>query len=337
MSASSQTIPDLYTLDQIQAITDTATFRNDLIKAISQGFVAFENGLFVAAPIQTLGAPPTIPFVANHPNYAAQTCVKSGYFAQHPYYVIKVASGGTPWPNSGLLQVYSQRTGRLEALLLDEGVLTELRTAAVGALAAQLLAPKCILRIGVLGTGVQARYQLLLLQSVTECREVLVWGRNRQHTEKFQAEMKHSGWKVEIATAVDDLLSKCDLVLTTTCAREAILGKSVSKLSKKGQLIVCIGSDAPGKRELSDVVLNTAELLVADHVPQSRERGEFQYLDSSKVAGIIPFGALIGQPEFHRKDSGDDRTILFDSSGVALQDCVIAQMVYDALQKARTL
>ena len=59
--------------------------------------------------------------------------------------------------NSGLMQVFSQKTGLLEALLLDDGILTEVRTAAVGALAAKLLAPKVIKSIGIVGTGIQGK------------------------------------------------------------------------------------------------------------------------------------------------------------------------------------
>ena len=97
------------------------------------------------------------------------------------YYCIKVASGGYPFPaNSGNIQLYSQTTGKLQVLLCDDGLLTELRTAAAGAVAAKLLAPNlsndddndddddgsnngCI---GIVGTGIQARYQLRYLKYI---------------------------------------------------------------------------------------------------------------------------------------------------------------------------
>ena len=62
--------------------------------------------------VQTLGAPPMAPFIDGVENYCAQTCVKSGYITGESHYVIKVASGGHPHPNSGSMQLYSQTTGK---------------------------------------------------------------------------------------------------------------------------------------------------------------------------------------------------------------------------------
>lgn len=92
---SKQGVPKIYTLEDIQKVTDGPEFRMDLIDGIRDGFVAMEKGEFYAAPIQTLGLPP-FPFVSNVDGYAAQTCVKSGYFKGQEHYVIKVASGGHP-------------------------------------------------------------------------------------------------------------------------------------------------------------------------------------------------------------------------------------------------
>mmetsp|Transcript_6600 Transcript_6600/g.14266 ORF Transcript_6600/g.14266 Transcript_6600/m.14266 type:complete len:105 (+) Transcript_6600:207-521(+) len=99
--------PKIYSLEEIEKVVSTAEFRTKLIDRIKDGFVAFEKGGFYAAPIQTLGVPP-FPFLEVD-GYTAQTCVKSGYFKGEDYYVIKVASGGYPMPNSGLMQVYSQK------------------------------------------------------------------------------------------------------------------------------------------------------------------------------------------------------------------------------------
>ncbi len=70
-----------------------------------------------------------------------------------------------------------KQTGELVAILLDEGRLTDTRTAVAGAIAAKHLAPKTVTRIGIVGAGTQGRQQLSHLKAVTECREVLVWGK----------------------------------------------------------------------------------------------------------------------------------------------------------------
>ena len=166
-----QAIPHIFNLQSINKATSSPTFANNLIDAIGKGFILYSKGQFNACPIQTMGAPPMAPFQSqlhtekteSDPEYAAQTCVKSGYLTGESHYVIKVASGGYPLPsNSGLMQVFSQTTGRLEALLLDEGILTELRTAAVGALAAKYLAPKTIHMIGERNVNVNRENQFFI-------------------------------------------------------------------------------------------------------------------------------------------------------------------------------
>ena len=216
--------------------------------------------------------------------------------------------------------------------MLDEGILTELRTAAVGALAAKLLAPK-IEAIGVIGSGVQARYQLDMLSVVTECRNVLVWGRTPTNVDILISEMTAKGWNISAATSPDRLLEDVDLIITTTPSREPIIGKSNLSTRKSGLTIICIGSDAPGKHELSPALIAKADLLVADTCAQSIERGEFQHAVANGLVSkesLVPLGDLIQNEDLHRKDD-DDRFIIFDSSGVALQDCVVSSLVVGTL------
>ena len=111
--------------------------------------------------------------------------IKYGYLTDDDYYVIKIASGfyenpklGLPSSN-GLMLVFEQKTGELRSILLDEGHLTDVRTAVAGAIAARYLAPSNVSRIGILGTGIQARLQLQYLQPVTSCRDVIVCGRDQ--------------------------------------------------------------------------------------------------------------------------------------------------------------
>ena len=336
---SQQGIPSLYTLEQIEKVTTQENFVAELIKGIQDGFVAFEKGEFFPCPIQTMGLPP-FPFVETE-GYAAQTCVKSGYFKGQEYYVIKVASGGYPMPsNSGLMQVFSQKTGKLEALLLDDGILTEIRTAAVGALAAKILAPKHLETIGIVGTGVQARYQLRFLSTISECRRVLVWGRTPAHVQAYCDEMAQEGWDIQAVEKIDDLLKECDLIVTTTCSREPLLGKDLACLSsrkRQGLHITCIGADAPGKTELTPELVARADLLVADTIGQTVERGEFQRAIQGghvQTQSIRPLGKVIQELDLHRQSVGDNRLTIFDSSGVALQDCVISSITYHALKNS---
>jgi len=308
--------PKIVTLEEIEKITSSPSFEDELIEAIKAGFLRIDD--FQAAPIQTLGAAPLQPFATDS---TAQTCVKSGYFPSDSTYTIKVASGGHPWMhNSGNMQVYSQATGKLQALLLDEGVLTELRTAAVGSLAVQLF-KGTIQCLGMVGTGVQARYQLRLLQRVTSCRKLRVWGRSASKVQALIDELQGTWEEVEAVKDAEELLQSCDAIITTTSAREPVLRATGDSFNTR--LIVCIGSDAPGKGELDQALIDAAHQLVADNPPQSRERGEFQQCKKT----ISPLKQVIQEGYIQ----GENTLVIFDSSGVALQDAVISQLVLKSL------
>jgi ornithine cyclodeaminase/alanine dehydrogenase-like protein (mu-crystallin family) len=146
--------------------------------------------------------------------------------------------------------------------------------------------------------------------------------------------MAAKGWHVQLAESPDELLQKCNVIVTTTCSRDAVLGNSSSETQKKGLLINCIGADAPGKYELNPCLVAKADLLVADVRAQSIQRGEFQKAVADgviKPESIVSFGKLIEQDDLHRKP-GDNRMIIFDSSGVALQDCVVSSLVMEKLR-----
>ncbi|MEM7346008.1 MAG: ornithine cyclodeaminase family protein, partial [Chloroflexota bacterium] len=155
----------IISLDQIK----TALPSLDLMEVIEAGFVAYSADQSVVPPVGELLMD------------KGEVHIKYGYLKDDDYYVIKVASGfhgnaalGMS-PNNGMMLLFSQHTGEAVSILLDEGYLTDIRTAVAGAIAAKYLAPKDVRCIGVVGTGIQARLQLEYLKPVTPCRKVLVW------------------------------------------------------------------------------------------------------------------------------------------------------------------
>ncbi len=145
----------------------------DLVPIIEEGFMALSSGQAVVPPVGELKLE------------KGEVHIQYGFIRGQAHYVIKIASGfygnaalGLPSGNGRLL-LFEQETGRPVAALLDEGHLTDVRTAIAGAIGAQHLAARPIRRIGVFGTGVPARLQVHLLRWVTECRSVFVWGRRR--------------------------------------------------------------------------------------------------------------------------------------------------------------
>jgi ornithine cyclodeaminase len=225
--------------------------------------------------------------------------------------------------------LFDQRTGALDTVLLDEGHLTDTRTAAAGALAARLLAPPAIRRLAVFGTGTQARLQLDHLRGVTNCRQALLWGRSPEHLAAFADDARRLGFSVETSTDAAAVAAAADLIVTTTAATAPLFPAAAVR---PGTHVTAVGSDTPLKQELDPALLARADRVVADSIAQCRERGE---IHRALAAGVFDDGAVVelGAVAAGRSPgrlAPADLTVA-DLTGVAVQDVVIAGAVADAL------
>ncbi|MCF8109167.1 MAG: hypothetical protein K9J81_09265 [Desulfohalobiaceae bacterium] len=309
-------------LNEIQAVIDQL----DATEAIEQGFVAYSNHQVVVPPVGELlfEDPP------------GDTHIKYGYIKGQETYVIKIASGFYQNPelglssSSGLMLVFSQKTGMLQTILLDEGYLTNVRTALAGRIAAKYLQPPSVEAIGVLGTGIQARMQVSFLQAVTDCRKVYAWGRTPEHAALYQREMQEQGFQVMVEETPARVAAASQLLVSTTPSSIPLLQAGDVR---PGTLITAVGSDTPGKQELDPEILGKADVLVADSLSQCRERGEIsRALAAGAIAeeGILELGRVIQEPGL--AVLGEDSLCVVDLTGVAVQDVQIASAVCAALE-----
>jgi len=319
-------VAHIYTLDQIkQAIAGL-----DLSRAIEEGFVAYSHDRVVVPPVGELifEKPP------------GDTHIKYGYIKGDPFFVIKIASGfyenptlGLP-SSSGLILVFSQTTGIVESILLDEGFLTDLRTALAGRIVAKYLAPGQIDCIGVVGTGIQARMQVDYLKTVTTCRQVVAWGRHPERLQAYKKDLERLGFKVRTTQEIQTLGSNCNLIVTTTPAREPLL--SIDHI-RPGTHITAMGSDTADKQELDAAILSRADRVVADSIAQCRQRGEIhKALEAGllQIEKVVELGQVIADKTLRR--TSEDQITVADLTGVAVQDVQIATGVVQALKKERT-
>jgi ornithine cyclodeaminase len=314
-------------LDDIKRLIDIP----QLIREIEAGFVLYSEGRVTVPPVGFLhfDEPP------------GDVHIKYGYISGDEYYVLKMASGfynnpemGLPI-SDGLLLVFSQKTGELKLILLDECWLTDMRTAAAGAVAAKHLAAKNIHHIGIVGTGVQARLQLEILQNVVDCKSCFIWGRDstkvRRMIEELRAKASVQAWGLEIKATrtLDDLVSQCNLIVTATSAKSPLI---MADHVQKGTHITAMGSDDHGKQELEAEVLAKADLVVADSISQCIDLGEcFWAVQGRQIEedSILELGHVIKNPAIGR--TSEDQISVVDLTGVAIQDIQIAKMVARAL------
>jgi ornithine cyclodeaminase len=297
----------------------------DPVGLIEQGFVAYSEGRVVVPPVGELlfDQPP------------GEVHIKYGYIRGEEYYVIKIASGFYENPKRnlpstlGLLLVFRQQTGELAALLLDDGHLTNVRTAAAGAVVARHLAPKNVRCIGVLGTGVQARMQVEYLRGIVDCREVCVWGRSEESLDAYRAHLEPQGYNVQATRDPKEVAACSILIVTATPSTTPLLAAESIQL---GTHITAMGSDTTEKIELDPAVLAKADLVVADSIEQSQTRGEvFQ----ARKAGVLSdekvheLGNIIAGKAPAR--TSDEQISVADLTGVAVQDIQISKAVLEAL------
>jgi ornithine cyclodeaminase len=260
--------------------------------------------------------------------------IKYGFVKHDDYYVIKVASGfynnpeqGLPSGN-GLMLLFSQATGEPAAILLDEGYLTNVRTAVAGAIAARYMAPADVHKIGIVGAGTQGRLQLSYLKNIVNCKNVLVWGLNQVEVDSYTLDMEKEGFSIETTLDASEILRQCNLVVTTTPAKKPMLS---ARDLKKGTHITAMGSDTPEKQELDSRILKAADIVVADSIEQCMTRGEIARAifagDLSKEK-VIELGNVISGLAKGR--SSDEQITVADLTGVAVQDINIASAVFRA-------
>ncbi len=318
---------NIYTLEQIrQAVSGL-----DLSRAVEEGFVAYSRGNVVVPPVGELifEKPP------------GDTHIKYGYIKGDPYFVIKIASGfyenpalGLP-SSSGLMLVFSQATGIIDSILLDEGFLTDLRTALAGRIVAKYMAPEKIDCIGVLGAGIQARMQVEYLKAVTPCRQVVAWARHPQRLQDYRKDMENLGFQVQTTHDIQTLTSGCNLIITATPARKPLL---FWNQIRPGTHITAMGSDTADKQELDTEILARADIVVADSISQCQCRGEIHKALSAgllQVNKIVELGRVVADKTLRR--TSPDQITVADLTGVAVQDVQIATALVQALKAERTI
>jgi len=293
----------------------------DVITAMEEGFIQYSNGNTVVPPIGEL--------IFDNP--PGDVHIKYGYIKNDDYYVIKIASGfydnpqiGLP-SGEGLMLLFNQKTGQLEAILLDKGYLTDIRTAAAGALAAKYFAPKILKAIGIIGTGIQAKLQLQFLQKNHSCKTVWLWGRNEENAQKLKLELDEN-FDVNIVSTPSEVAENCNLIVTTTPSENTLLK---AEDIYPGTHITAVGSDTSDKQELESKILQMADLVIADSIPQSKSRGEiFQAVKANLISGkkVVELGNAIQNQTLCRIN--DEQISVVDLTGVAVQDIMIAKAVY---------
>ncbi|NLH76956.1 MAG: ornithine cyclodeaminase family protein [Acidobacteria bacterium] len=297
----------------------------DLLPLIEAGFAAYSRGEVVVPPVGEL--------VFDDP--PGDVHIKYGYIRRDDHYVVKIASGFLDNPKrglpsgDGLMLVFSQRTGLLEAVLLDEGYLTNVRTAAAGAVVARYLAPREVTAVGILGAGVQGRMQLEWLRRARRFDRAVVWGVDEAELAAYRRDMAGPGLEIATTLKAEEVAAAANLIVTCTPATAPLLR---AEWIRPGTHITAMGSDTAAKQELDPAILARADRIVVDSLAQSELRGEVYRAVAAGAIGrdhLIELGRVVADPALGR--ASDAETTVADLTGVAVQDIQIAKAVLAAL------
>lgn len=260
--------------------------------------------------------------------------VKTAYVPGIDSFAIKISPGffgnpmlGLPSVN-GLMVLLSAHTGLTEALLLDNGYLTDIRTAAAGGVAARLLSRPESRVATIYGAGMQARLQLHALTLVRPIAQARIWAR-RPDQARQAAEWCAREYGIPVV-AVDDPCAAAqgaDILVTTTPAAEPILQRA---WLRPGQHVTAMGSDAEHKNELDPRIVADARPYVPDSAVQARRLGELHHAVAGAVVSadaLFPgLGDIVAGRAAGRADAA--AITVADLTGTGIQDTVIASLAY---------
>ncbi len=259
------------------------------------------------------------------------TFVETGDFRTMPAYLPALGIAGVKIVNvhpdnreHGLptvmaLTVLIDVTTGLPTAIINATELTAMRTGAAGAVAAKHLATRQSVTLGVIGTGRQAEALVEATAAALTIEEIRVWSRTEKSVEAFAARYAdYNARSVSIERACD-----CDVLLTTTPSKRPLV---MADWVHEGTHINAIGADAPGKQELDPALLLKAEVFV-DDPGQAVHSGEVNVPISAGIYEPARIAGTLGEVVIGKKGRSSPNAItVFDSTGLAIQDIVIATL-----------
>jgi thiomorpholine-carboxylate dehydrogenase len=283
----------------------------DLLPAVEQALIGFSAGK-VRQPLRSMMRIP------EHDGILGIMPASDGDFIAVK--LVTVYEQNTTEPtHQAVIQLMSAKTGEPLAAM-DGRLITEMRTAAVSAVAARLLARKDARVLAILGCGVQARSHVRALRMVRDFDEVRVWSRTAEHARRFAEEFD--------ATAVpraETAVRGADVVASVTSTHEPLVRGEWLATSA---LVCAVGAVGPDKRELDDAAM-TGQVVVESREAAARESADV-------IGSGATVSAELGELLAGAKTLPDgDHWVIFKSLGIGATDLAAARLVCERYGASR--
>jgi len=296
----------IFNLDQVQKSINITKDLEELINFQKAAFIDYSSGLYdVPAPMQ---------FV--FPGPRSDCHIKGGYRQRSEHFVVKIA-GSSKFGNNGEILVFDVESCELKVILQDKGYLTTLRTAIAGMIVLQLM-PWTLHNIGIIGSGSLAGQLYELAREKYPKANVMLYARNKVRATTIGD---------LVCNSAQDLVTKCDVVFTTTSSLEPIIYAIPEK--SRNTAIIGLGSDDEHKSEISLQVFKAADMVIVDSKLQAAKFGDISKALKEDIItqdALIELGAVLKSGV-----SENTKTIIADFSGIGAQDVAIAEFVLSRL------
>ena len=309
-------------------IIDAATLREcvgfrDLVEPTARAFREFSDGKADARFVAI--------FPAERPELG-DVYVKTGTIRGHDIFIVKIS----PWfaanvaagsAQGGFIAVFDSATGHTLAILAEEHYLSDIRTAAAGAVAARALAPSRVRTAAVIGTGVQAFWQPQALFSERPYETLMIWGRDAAKANRLAARLQPLLPEVTVIVDHDleTIVRASDVLITATASREPLIE---GEWLRVGQHITAVGADDETKCELDAECFRRAGRVIVDSIETNAKNGDvFRHLSQRSIALEQVHGEIgsVLSGEIDGRRTENEITIA-KLVGLGVQDLVAAEV-----------
>ncbi|VAW65590.1 Ornithine cyclodeaminase [hydrothermal vent metagenome] len=207
-------------------------------------------------------------------------------------------------------------------MISEMTILTAIRTAAVTALGAKYLARKNASKLSIIGSGSQAEFQAIAVQSLFSVGEVKIYDIDDNAMQKFCNNLSGEFKSITKCSSISECVKNTDIIITATAAKKSVELFGRDEI-QPGTHIHAMGGDCPGKTELGADLLKSSKLVV-EFSEQSLIEGEIQQLDKNAIHAEL--WQIIKQAKPGRENNSE--ITIFDSVGFALEDFSVLNLIY---------
>lgn len=300
----------------------------DLFEPVKQAFIDYNSSSLIGVPVSLL----------HFPNNA-DTHIKTAAIKGYDFFSIKVVSmfpenaKQNLSPYSGAIFLFNGKTGIPAAILNDKGIITDLRTAAAGAVITDFAASKSSTSVAVIGTGIQAYHQVFALSKLRQINKLAIYGRSKEKAFSLKEKLmlSYPDLKVDLVDTVEKGVKESEIIITTTSSKTTLIE---GKWLQKRQHLTAVGSDDVFKNEIDSDCFNYADNIFIDSLELNKRYGEFSHAIKSSpnlIDKTVEFGAAFQNTIFA---NSKNKITVAKLVGVGIQDLAASTVVMNKLKNS---